>query len=217
MQLQLTKKDIEKFKTPQKVLESPIKKSYTRGDIIYNRGDKTKFLGQINSGIVGLVNLSSGGHEALLRVFGKHDFLGYRSFLVEENFHATAIALSDVSMMMYPYSSGREIFDHDPELYYYLSRVLAFDLRQAEERINDITGKRVGARVIETLIYLKTRHPDHLWTRREIGEFCGAKTETVTRALSKAEKEGLIVKDGREILIPDMQKLLDYSEQLDFI
>jgi DNA-binding MarR family transcriptional regulator len=94
--------------------------------------------------------------------------------------------------------------------------MLARDLRISEERFNDVTGKRVTSRITETLIYLKQHHPTYQWTRREIGEFCGAKTETVTRALSKLEKRGLINKVGREIHLNDINALLDYAEEVDF-
>ena len=97
----------------------------------------------------------------------------------------------------------------------HITQMLARDLRIAEERINDITGKRVTSRIIEALIFLKNREPDYVWTRREIGEFCGAKTETVTRTFSVLEKKGLIIKDGREVSIPDVNTLLDYRTEVD--
>ena len=86
MQLELNKKDFEKYQTPKEILESTTKKSYTRGDIIYNRGDVTKILGQIKSGLVGLVNLSTGGHEALLRVLAKTTFWDIAHFWLKKAF-----------------------------------------------------------------------------------------------------------------------------------
>ena len=107
------------------------------------------------------------------------------------------------------------VLEKCPKMLLHLSQTLARDLRIAEERFNDLTGKRVINRIIESLVFLKKRQPEYQWTRREIGEFCGAKTETVTRVLTRLEGEGLIVKDGRDINIPDVQKLLDFSEELE--
>ena len=79
-------------------------------------------------------------------------------------------------------------------------------------RFAGITSKKVTSRIIESLIFLKNRYPEYKWTRREIGEFCGAQTETVTRALTKLEKEGLIKKSGRDIIIVDEENLFCRAE-----
>ena len=215
MKLHLNHAFDNKFNLPEELLHKGKVKKFKRGDILYNKGDSSRQLTYTLSGIVGLVNLSSNGHESLLRVFGENFFVGYRSFLVDEDYHATAVALSDGELLIFPYQSAEEILKEVPELFLHISRMLARDLRIAEERFNDITGKRVVARIIETLIFLKQRHPSYQWTRREIGEFCGAKTETVTRALTRLEKEGLIRKEGREILLGDIQALLNFAENLD--
>lgn len=215
MKLHLNHAFDNKFILPENLLAKGKLKKFKRGDILYNKGDGSRQLTYTNSGIVGLVNLSSNGHESLLRVFGEKFFVGYRSFLVDEDYHATAVALSDGELIIFPYQNGEEVLKEAPELFMHISRMLARDLRIAEERFNDITGKRVISRIIETLIFLKQRHPNYQWTRREIGEFCGAKTETVTRALTRLEKEGLIRKEGREIVLGDIQSLLNFSENLD--
>ncbi|MCO4753259.1 MAG: Crp/Fnr family transcriptional regulator [Bacteriovoracaceae bacterium] len=212
MKLHLNNAFDNRIDLPPSILEKGITKRFKKGDILFNKGDQSKNLTYINRGIVGLVNLAPNGHESLLRVFGEKFFLGYRSFLVGEHYHASAIALSDGELLIFPYTGAEEVQAHLPELFLHLTRMIARDLRIAEERFNDITGKRVVSRIIETLIFLKQRHPGYQWTRREIGEFCGAKTETVTRALTKLEKAGLIEKEGREIHLSDIQELLEYSE-----
>jgi CRP-like cAMP-binding protein len=215
MKLHLNHAFDNKFLLPEDLIPKGKIKKFKRGDILYNKGDSSRQLTYTLSGIVGLVNLSPNGHESLLRVFGERFFVGYRSFLVDEDYHATAVALSDGELLIFPYQNAEEVLREVPELFLHISRMLARDLRIAEERFNDITGKRVISRIIETLIFLKQRHPSYQWTRREIGEFCGAKTETVTRALTKLEKSGLIKKEGREIILGDIQALLNFAETLD--
>ena len=215
MKLHLNNAYDNKYLLPEDLIGKGKIKKFKRGDILYNKGDNSRQLTYTLSGIVGLVNLSPNGHESLLRVFGEKFFVGYRSFLVDEDYHATAVALSDGELLIFPYQTAEEVLGEAPELFMHISRMLARDLRIAEERLNDITGKRVISRIIETLIFLKQRHPNYQWTRREIGEFCGAKTETVTRALTRLEKEGLIRKEGREILLGDIQELLNFSDNLD--
>ena len=160
-----------RIELPEELLASAKSKRYAKGDILYNKGDGSQNLVYIKSGIVGLVDLSSGGHESLLRVFGDHFLLGYRSFLAKESYHATAMGLTDGELLLFPYQTPEELLEKLPKLYMHIGQMLARDLRIAEERFNDITGKRVMSRIIESLIFLKHRHPSYQWTRREIGEF----------------------------------------------
>ncbi|MCO4753378.1 MAG: Crp/Fnr family transcriptional regulator [Bacteriovoracaceae bacterium] len=198
---------------PLGLIEKGSLKTFEKGKILYRKGEQDKGLNFIKKGIVGLMGFSVSGDDTLLRVIGERNLLGYRSLLSSESYHASALALTDVELIYFKFDSVQQLQHEVPELHNLLTQTLAVDLRRAEQRLKDITGKRVISRVIETLIYLKQIHPDHPWTRREIGEFCGARTETVTRTLSKLERDGYIQKSGREIKLNDIGKLLEFSEQ----
>ena len=176
------------------------KQSHPKGSILFHKGEApSKELSFLLSGTIGLIEINPNGDESLLRVFGQNDFIEYRSFLSGERFHATAVALSDVELSVFSFKDISEIQNRSPELLLHLTRVMANDLKAAEERFIGVTGKRVLSRVIEALVFLKQRHPDYMWTRREIGDFCGTRTETVTRTLSALEEANLIHRDGRYI------------------
>lgn len=186
----------------------------TRGDILYQKDESPHGFYYIESGLMALMNISPNGSESLLRVFSKNDFIGHRTFLCEDTYHAFSMSLCDTVLYRLPFFNVNDIFEHR-ELNEYLLKTMARDLRFAEERINDLTGKKVTSRVVDALVFLKQRHNQYSWTRKEIGEFCGAKTETVTRELSKLEKLGLISKDGREIIINDIESLIAYKIESD--
>ncbi len=215
MKIKLGSNCLNKFELTNILKEFGRERVFSKGDVIYNKGDRPSGVYYIQEGIVGLINLASNGTESLLRVFGEQFFIGYRSFIVNEEYHATSIALTDVKLTYFPFENVQTVLEKTPNMLLHLSQMLARDLRIAEERFNDLTGKRVINRIIESLVFLKKRQPEYQWTRREIGEFCGAKTETVTRVLTRLEDEGLIVKDGRDINIPDVQNILDFSEELE--
>lgn len=190
-------------------------RSIKKGQTLYAKGESHGGFYYILSGLMGLVDIAPNGSESLLRVFGQNYFTAYRSFLAGEVCNATSTALTDVNYLYFEFSDPRDLLRTFPEVYVHLTKTLCHDLRIAEERLNDLTGKRVINRIIEALIFLKKKDPHYVWTRREIGEFCSATTETVTRAFSKLEKVGLIEKDGRDILINDVDKLLGYSYELE--
>ena len=186
-----------------------------KGDFLYKKFEKTKGLFYIQTGLVALTDLSPNGNESLFRVFTDQYFIGHRTFIENSTYHANAMALTNTHVLKLPYHSLEDLQEKAPDLVIHLLKVLSFDLRVSEERFNDLTGKRVLSRIIDSLIFLKENKPDYQWTRREIGEFCGAKTETVTRAFTKLEQLDLVNKDGRDIQIPDLEKLLAYKVEVD--
>lgn len=190
-------------------------RSIKKGQTLYSKGEAQGGFFYILSGLMGLVDIAPNGSESLLRVFGQNYFTAYRSFLSGEVCNATSTALTDVNYLFFEFSDPLELLKKYPSVYVHLTKTLCHDLKIAEERLNDLTGKRVINRIIEAIIFLKNKDPHYIWTRREIGEFCSATTETVTRAFSKLEKLNLIKKDGRDILIIDVEKLLSYSYELE--
>lgn len=215
MKINLEGRCLNKFELTEILKDFGRDKVFSKGDVLYNKGDRPSGIYYIKKGIVSLINLAPNGSESLLRVFGEEFFIGYRSFLASESYHATSIALTDVDLIYLPFENTQIILEKCPQMLLHLCQMLARDLRVAEERFNDLTGKRAVNRIIESLVFLKQRQPEYHWTRREIGEFCGAKTETVTRVLTQLEKEGHITKSGRQIVVNDYNALLNYSENLE--
>lgn len=187
-------------------------KKFSNGQTIYREGEAPHGLYFIKEGMVGLIHISSGGIESLLRVFGPCTFFGHRSFLANEPYHATAVALKDTTVWFIPAKEAQDIIETRPQLSHHFIKLMAKDLRNAENRLRDMSSKKVSGRIIEALLFLKHRHPNYQWTRREIGEFCGAKTETVSRVLGQLEKKGLIEKDGRDIHIVNEKGLLQEAK-----
>lgn len=187
-------------------------REYNAGEFVYREGDTPENIYLIEDGLVGLVNMAMNGQETLLRIFGNDYIFGHRSLVAEEKHHASAMVLRKSKILALCFHSVHEINDNMPEFLPVILKILAKELKYAEMRFAGITSKKVTSRIIESLIFLKNRYPEYKWTRREIGEFCGAQTETVTRALTKLEKEGLIRKDGREIIIVDESNLFCRAE-----
>jgi CRP-like cAMP-binding protein len=200
---------------PAQLLGSSAKISLKKGEHLHSKNDKARGFYFIEKGLIALTDVSPNGSESLFRVFSDDFFVGYRTFAEGDSYHASALALTDSTVYRLPFANIEQIQEQYPEVLIHLIKMLSVDLRISEERFNDITGKRVMSRIIDSLIFLKQRRPDYQWTGREIGEFCGAKTETVTRTFTKLEELGLINKDGRNVQIPSLDLLLKHKEEVD--
>jgi CRP-like cAMP-binding protein len=183
-------------------------RNFPAHSVIYKEGEHPSGIFFITDGLVGLTYQSKNGAESLLRIFTSQSFLGHRSLFSNEPYHATATTLHETRALFIPKEKAMEMLLSNKELMVAFIKLLSRDLKNSEIRFRDMIGKRVESRVIEALFYLKKRHPDYVWTRREIGEFCGAKTETVSRVLTKLEKEGHIIKEGRKVLFRDEENFV---------
>ena len=185
-----------------------------KNDIIYQQNESPTSFFEVQSGYIGLISITEDGKETLHRVFKKGHFFGHRTILSDEKYHATTIALTDAELNIISKEDFISQINTNHQLLLHVTQVLAKELRRSENKYSDLVNKKVEARIVQTLAFLKTRYPAYKWTRREIGEYCGAKTETVSRILSKLESADLITKKGRDIVIKDLLHLYHYADRL---
>ena len=189
------------------LLDEGITQQRSRGDYIYHEGNRPESVYFVKSGLIGLFNTSESGHETLFRVFGDGNFLGHRSCIAEEPYHASALVLAPSTLISISTKKFIHCLKNKPELLFFTAQVLSRELKAAEMRFAHLLDKDAPARVAESIAFLKFRNPDYSWTRKEIAEYAGTTVETVARTLTQFEKEGLIEKIGRSFEILDGEKL----------
>ena len=191
-------------------INTSIRKVFKRSDYLYREGDSPKSLYIINSGLVGLFHTSESGKETFLRVFSTGSIFGHRSYFAKENYHASAIALTKTEITIISSEQCDEICHSQPALLKQMVSLMAKDLGEAELRLSGALDKSANRRIAESLIYLKLKYPQQIWTRKEIADFSGSTFETVTRVMTILSQRDLIIKEGRDFNIPETDKLLKY-------
>lgn len=187
-----------------------------RGEAVYREGDVPRGLYFVQEGLVGLVLTgASSGKEHLLRFFRKGQFFGHRALFLNVGYHGTTTALEPTTLKMLPKAVIEDVLLRHPELYRDVVRVLSKELRRCEIQHVMILENQILARTAQALVYLKDLHPEHLWTRQEIANFCASTVSTVVKALAELESLGLIRQDGRAIRIVDREGLIALQESDD--
>ncbi len=190
------------------------KRQFKRNEIVYNEGDSPRNIYLIESGIIGLFHISETGHETLLRVFSKKYIFGHRSLIANENYHASAMCLTSSTLYEISESEFRAFCAKNPDFLFEVARILAKELRSSELRLSGHHDKSANRRIIESLIFLKLKHPNYIWTRKEIAEFAGSTFESVVRVMSSLQEEGHISKKGRDFDINDLDRLMEHASAL---
>ena len=197
---------VEKY-LEEELANEPVK-DFKRGQILYHEGDIPSRVYFLEKGMIGLFHISETGKETFYRVFSKDDILGHRSFLAEEPYHASAIALTPVRVKSLSTEKCNEICLKHPQIMRELLKSLAKDLGNSELRMSGLFDKSANRRITESLVYLKLKYPKYVWTRKEIAEYSGSTYETVARVMTQLEKDRLIEKVGRDFNILDPEQLL---------
>lgn len=181
---------------------------FSRGDIIFNENDESKFLYFIESGLVGIIKTSFNGSDYILRIHGSNDFFGYRPYLTNKIHFASAMAIDETVLIQIPIDDASPILENKDFL-----KLLIKDLSEkmllTERRFTSSLDKNVKARIAEALIFLTTRYPEHRWTKKEIAEFCGSTTSTVIRTLSEFQDNGFIDQSSKNLIILSSKELLN--------
>ena len=195
-----------------KLLNNPKTLNLKKREILYHQGDVPSSVFIIKKGLMGLFNLSDSGKETFLRTFCENDLIGHRSYLAGENYHATSVALSVAEIIVIGREECEKICFDNPDILLNVAKHLAKDLKNAELRLSGVQDQSAQRRVVESLIFLKLRHPEHVWGRKEIAEHSASTIETVARTLTRLEKENLLLKKGRDLEIDNFDKLLQFSK-----
>lgn len=186
-----------------------------RGQNVYIEGDQPQGLYFVKSGLVSLVLIGpQSGKEHLVRFFKSGQFFGHRSLFLGEGYYGRTTALEPTQLILIPKAQIEAVLQEHPQLYLQVVKVLAKELRRAELQHIMILENETLARTALALVYLKDLHPEHLWTRQEIANYCASTTSTVIKVLAELEEMRLIKQDdGRRIDIIDRAGLLRLQDE----
>jgi CRP-like cAMP-binding protein len=187
-----------------------------RGDVIFNEGDDGDALFVIEDGKVKISRSAADGRENLLAVLGPGEMFGELSLFDPSPRTASAIAVTDGSLLQFPHDALRPWLAERPEVAPALLQALAQRLRRTNEALADLVFSDVPGRVAKTLLQLADRfgQPDgagirvtHDLTQEELAQLVGASRETVNKALADFASRGWLRLEGRAVLLLDSNRL----------
>ncbi len=182
--------------------------TFKSGQTIFYQGNEPLGLFTVERGLVKLEVVNEAGQAHTLRLMGPGSILGYRSLFAKECYKASAIAVEDSKLCFLPKNFVFELFRSEPQVALNLVERLAKDLSDAERKWINQVDQEAPERVAEALLFLSEKFSGQNWTRKEIAQWAGTTPETVMRALSRFEMEGLIEQEKRSIRILDRSGLI---------
>lgn len=193
---------------------------YAVGEIIFYEDKQPLGVFCVEKGKVKLTKYTADGKIYIARIASEGDFLGYRAFLTQESYSATAEVLETASISFIPREPFMRALREAPAFALQLMELLGSDLKSAENRARDLAYKSVPERLAEMLLTLKESYGEPTpeghtrlkirLSREEMASFLGTTVETTVRNLTRFRQSGLIGFDKKDIILKDIAGLAEY-------
>lgn len=196
-------------------------KRLRRNEILFLAGEPAKGLYVIASGSVRAFRTSADGREQVIHVERAVTTIAEVPVFDDGNYPSTVAAEESTTLYFLSKQQIVKTAYEYPQLALAAVKIMAARLRRCAELVETLSLREVGQRLARLILDegLKqgTRSPEGTkiklrLTHNQLATRIGTVREVVTRTLTRLQEQGLIIHDGKEILIPDMNMLASFAE-----
>lgn len=194
-----------------------VKRRIARGAALYRSGDGFEALYAVRSGAFKSVGVSRNGEEKVTGLHLQGEIMGLDA--IDSGVHCYhSIALEDSEVCMIPYTRLTTLTMRMPELQMQLLRALSGDISRDHGLMLLLGSMTAEQRIAAFLLSLSRRYErlgyssnrfNLRMTREDIGSYLGLTLETVSRLMSRFQRDGLISAHQREIELKDPDALAE--------
>lgn len=190
--------------------------TYARGGILFLEEEPVTSFFLVAAGRVRLFKTSVQGREFTFFIAHPRQVFDLPPIFDSKPHPLSASALSDARVYLAPLSHIQRMVKRFPEFYLALARELSTATRRIARIASDLAFTNVSTRLARLLIVSSESEGYPIdegmmlsWdlSQSEIAHLLGTAREVVSRALRQLEKEGIITRTRRGILISDQARL----------
>jgi CRP/FNR family transcriptional regulator, cyclic AMP receptor protein len=156
------------------------------------------------------------GKEITLNIVGKGEIVGEMAALEQAPRSTDVLSLTAVTIANIPAEDFVQLLKSEPLAGMKLAQLMGRRLRQINRRLR-LRESNSSSRVADTLLFLAEGQGTEInsdkgaeipnFPHRELSSMSGLARETVTRVLTKFERDGLIIRSPEKLSIPDISAL----------
>jgi CRP-like cAMP-binding protein len=186
-------------------------KKFARNEMLFLQGEPFNKLVMIQTGMVKVTQTSLGGQEVILRVIRARDTVGLHSESSVFRHACSACAMESCKAFVWEYRDFRSIEAQYPQLTRNIHSILSGRLVELEKMFSEIaTGtaaQRLGLALLRLLERVGENTDDGVTVnlrREELSQMTGLTVFTISRALAKWARSGLVIPRREAILVKDL-------------
>ena len=198
----------------KKVTRNIVSRSHPANQMVLLENDWGGAVYFIIDGWVKIRTYNIDGKEVTLNILGKGEIFGEMAAIEELPRSTDVLTLVPTTISTIPSQDFLELIYSEPLAGIHLAQMMSKRLRQVNRRLQ-VREAKSTSRVADALLFLAegqgeksvqgTAIPN--LPHRELSGISGLARETVTRALSKLEHQGLIRREGNLLYIKDVEAL----------
>ncbi len=194
-------------------------RSFAPGQLIVSAETQPELVCLTRAGTVRLFHRESDGRETTVERLDAGHLFGVTGWLPADAGGLLAQAETNVEVCSVEGRSFLEVVSPWPQALLELALGLGVRVREGEEQLGRLTATGSRARLVAALHRLARNGSDTqpggglrlrgVPRHSDLAAEIGATRETVTRMLARTEKDGYMRRFGRQIVIPDVERLVD--------
>jgi CRP/FNR family cyclic AMP-dependent transcriptional regulator len=206
-------------KSRQKLLTTGTLRKFTGGQVLISQGDRETFILLLMSGSSKVTAVGESGDEALLGIRVAGDLVGETAALQDVPRTATVTACSDVIARQLTSTQFGEFLATHTDASVELMNMILSRLQWANQRRVDF-GRSSLVRLSRVLVELAVTYGKDVregrtlgvpLTQSELGSLAGMKLPTVEKNLGLLEKQDIVQRRYRQVVVVDMGRLQGIS------
>ncbi len=199
------------------------KKPLHKHDKLVKAGNKFNSLYAVRAGSFKSFVSSKDGEEQIIGFHFPGDIIGFDA--LRENAHQSYTQALETAMVCeLPYETLDKMAVQFPKLRHQIMSFMSAEIKQDHDLMMLLNKRTAEERLIYFLAHLSKRFEDRGFsprqfnlsmTRNEIGNYLGLTVETISRLLTRFQKEGIIKVDGKLITIIDFETMDNKLHSMD--
>lgn len=189
-------------------------KAFGRDESLFMQGQPARCLVLVRTGSVKVTQISSGGNEVILWMYGRGNVLGVLSELAGDCHPSSARAMEPTTALVWDCATLQNLMEVCPRIRQNLSQVLMTRLHELEERFREVATEKVPRRLALALLRLSkhvgkkvTEGVEVSLSREELAQMTGTTLFTISRILSQWAREEFVESRRESVLLRDPGRL----------
>lgn len=202
--------------------ERAVEKRFQKDELLFVAGEEAHGLYVIVEGAVRAFRVSLDGREQVIHVERAGATIAEVPVFDGGAFPSTAAAEGDTTVLFIDKRDVQNLCLEHPEITLAALKVLAGRLRRCAELVEALSLREVGQRLARFLLAearrsgTRTNEGNSInltQTNQQIAARIGSVREVVSRAFTRLQHDGLIIVEGRRLIIPDEAALETFAGQ----
>lgn len=209
-------------KTLGVLAERAVERRFQKDEVLFIAGEEALGLYVIIRGAVRAFRESTDGREQVIHVERAGATVAEVPVFDDGPYPSTVAAEEETTVLFIDKRDVRRLCLEHPEITLAALKVLAGRLRRCAELVEALSLREVGQRLARFLLAEARRKGERTekgivikltMTNQQIAARIGSVREVVSRAFTRLQHDGVIVIEGRRLIVPDEETLEAFADQ----